>query len=653
MADERAIPLLALRLRPSADLLAIEGDCGSESDSDSESDSRSGSRTAGWPIPPISPTPARFPLGGTAGTEQERQLPMAFSLGGSFGGNGGGKQGSGNNGNANRGSGKRLGLKEQWRRLLPFLGGPAYMVAVGYLDPGNWATDLEAARYNFDLLFVVFAACAMAVGFQSLAVRLGVVTGLDLAMAIRKTAHPVATWALYVGAELAIIATDLAEVIGTAIALNLLTNLPLAWGVALTSLDVVLVLAFYNDSSRKWFERITMLLVTVIGICFAILLAKSSPDWPQVAHGLFVPSRLLFTDSRCLFIAMGIIGATVMPHNIYLHSNLVLSSSQSPSQHAKASTKGLISDDREDPMYTDLNTHAIHSNHERFDNSGKPPPAILSYSKTRQTFNFHLFDTAIALTIALYINCSILIVAAAVFHKQGKEVNDIKDAYNLLVLYLGPAAGVIFAVALLFSGQSSTFTGTLCGQIIMEGFLGFQLNNWARRLVTRGLAIIPAMVVALLRGDSAVNDLLVLSQVVLSVQLPFTIWPLVYYTCFGSMMKVPCEVEDDPADDLPRQKISLSPSSSVSSPTTSDVDFIEIIDAASLVDIATLTDSPSSSPYPHLPSTPSTPPKPRTIVVRDFRNGWPMTVFVVLCAVLVTVFNLVMVVQIFMGNSGI
>ncbi len=370
-----------------------------------------------------------------------------------------------------------------WRKLLAF-SGPAYLVAVGYMDPGNWATDLAGGSgFGYTLLSVVLLSNLMAILLQTLSVRLGIATGQDLAQACRAHySRPVALglWAL---CELAIAACDLAEVIGSAIALQLLFGIPIFWGVILTGLDVLLVLWLTHRGFRL-LEAVVVALIAIIGVCFGLELFFSRPSLVAVAVG-FWPSPEIVTHPGMLYIAIGIIGATVMPHNLYLHSSIV-------------------------------QTRKYEQN-----SPGK-----------REAVRFATIDTAVALMTALFINGGILVVAAATFHQQGRtDVAEIQDAYQLLTPMLGvTGASVIFAVALLASGQNSTLTGTLAGQIVMEGFLNLRMRPWLRRLITRAIAIIPAACVAALYGESGTAKLLVFSQVMLSLQLPFAVIPLVMFT---------------------------------------------------------------------------------------------------------------------------
>lgn len=369
------------------------------------------------------------------------------------------------------------------KKFLAFAG-PGFLVAVGYMDPGNWATDLAGgAQFGYMLLSVVMLSNIMAIVLQALSVKLGVVTGRDLAQACRDHYSPPVAFVLWILAEIAIAATDLAEVIGSAVALQLLFNIPLLLGVLLTALDVIIVL-FLNHKGFRMVESIVVGLIVMITLCFTVELIFARPDWAGVARG-FVPSAEIVTNPAALYIAIGILGATVMPHNLYLHSSIVQT--------------------------------------RRF--------AHTSEGK-REAIKFATLDSTIALTGALFINAAILILSAATFHSTGhQDVAEIQHAYKLLAPLLGTGlASVLFAVALLASGQNSTLTGTLSGQIVMEGFLNIHMRPWVRRLLTRGIAIVPAIIVIGLFGENATTELLVLSQVILSMQLSFAVFPLVMFT---------------------------------------------------------------------------------------------------------------------------
>ncbi|HEY0148910.1 MAG TPA: Nramp family divalent metal transporter [Allosphingosinicella sp.] len=376
------------------------------------------------------------------------------------------------------------GAGARWWRKLGAFAGPGYLVAVGYMDPGNWATGIAGgSAFGYSLLFVILLSNLMAMVLQSLAARLGIVTGMDLAQACRAHYSRPVRYLLWGLCELAIIATDLAEVIGTAIALQLLFGIPLVWGVCLTALDVFLILALQKRGFRR-LEAFIVALLIIIGCCFLAELILSQPSMAAIAAGL-VPTADMVANPAMLFIAIGIIGATVMPHNLYLHSSIV-------------------------------QTRRFERNEE-----GR-----------REAVRYATIDSCIALSFALFINGSILILAASTFYSAGRtDVAEIQDAYHLLTPMLGAGiASTLFAVALLASGQNSTITATLAGQIVMEGFLDIRLPAWLRRLVTRLLAIVPAVIVAILYGASGTAKLLVLSQVILSLQLPFAVVPLVRFT---------------------------------------------------------------------------------------------------------------------------
>ena len=369
------------------------------------------------------------------------------------------------------------------RKLLAFAG-PGFLVAVGYMDPGNWATDLAGgSKYNYSLLSVIMISNLMAILLQALSLKLGIVTGRDLAQACRDHFSRPVSFALWFICELAIAACDLAEVIGSAIALNLLFGIPLLMGVCITALDVLLVL-FLQNKGFRYIEALVITLIAVIGGCFAWELVASRPDVVGIAKG-FIPASQIVTDPGMLYIAIGILGATVMPHNLYLHSSIV-------------------------------QTRRYEMN-----SAGK-----------REAIKFATIDSTLALMFALFINAAILIVSAATFYTRGRnDVAEIQEAYKLLSPLLGvTGASTLFALALLASGQNSTLTGTLAGQIVMEGFLNIRLRPWLRRLITRLIAIIPAVAVTSMSGEKGTTNLLVLSQVILSLQLSFAVFPLVMFT---------------------------------------------------------------------------------------------------------------------------
>lgn len=376
-----------------------------------------------------------------------------------------------------------------WKKMGAFAG-PGYIVAVGYMDPGNWATDLAGgSAFGYTLLSVILLSSIMAMILQSLAAKLGIVTGMDLAQACRAEYSPPVRAVLWVLCELAIIACDLAEVVGTAIALQLLFDIPLVWGVCLTAADVLLIL-FLQQRGFRQLEAFIIALLIVIAGCFAVELLLSQPDIAAIGAGL-VPRAQVVTNPAMLYIAIGIIGATVMPHNLYLHSSIVQTRSFDRSEAGK-----------------------------------------------REAVTFATIDSTIALMLAMFVNGAILILAASTFHVAGMTgVAEIQDAHRLLAPVLGAGiASTLFAVALLASGQNSTITATLAGQIVMEGFVNLRVPAWARRLVTRMLAIVPAVIVAALYGSEGTTRLLVLSQVVLSLQLPFAVVPLVKFTSDRRLM---------------------------------------------------------------------------------------------------------------------
>lgn len=368
--------------------------------------------------------------------------------------------------------------RNKWRRVFSFLG-PAYLVSVGYMDPGNWATDLQGgSQFGYKLVWVLLMSNLMALLLQGLSARLGIVRNRDLAQANREAYPRVVNFFLYILAEIAIAACDLAEVLGMAIGIQLLTGLPLVWGVSITVLDTFLLLYLQRLGMRKM-EAFIITLVAIIAVCFLIEIIFAKPAVVDVAKGL-IPGPL---NSQALLIAIGIIGATVMPHNLYLHSALV-------------------------------QTRKI----DRTDDGIK------------QAIKFNRIDTTVALNIAFLVNAAILILAATVFFKTGNShVGEIKEAHQLLPSFLGKVAPILFAVALIAAGQSSTVTGTLAGQIIMEGYLSLRINPMLRRLITRMIAIIPALIVIIIYGEDNVDALLLLSQVVLSLQLGFAVIPLIHF----------------------------------------------------------------------------------------------------------------------------
>src|SRR5688572_5431300 len=369
-----------------------------------------------------------------------------------------------------------------WRKMMAFAG-PGYLVAVGYMDPGNWATDLAGgSAFGYTLLCVILLSNLMAILLQGLSAKLGIATGRDLAQACRDHYGRKTNFALWVLCEIAIAACDLAEVIGAAIALNLLFGIPLVWGVVITAVDVMLVLYLQNKGFRL-LEALVIALIATIGVCFLFEILLSKPDIAGVFAG-FIPSPQILQNPTMLYIAIGILGATVMPHNLYLHSSIVQTRKYEQTSEGK-----------------------------------------------REAFKFAFIDSTFALSFALFINAAILIVAAATFHTSGRtEVAEIQDAYKLLTPLLGAGASTAFALALLASGQNSTLTGTLAGQIVMEGFLNLRIRPWLRRLITRLIAIIPAVIVSIIAGESGTAKLLILSQVILSLQLSFAVFPLVMFT---------------------------------------------------------------------------------------------------------------------------
>jgi manganese transport protein len=368
--------------------------------------------------------------------------------------------------------------------------GPGYLVSVGYMDPGNWATDLAGgAKFGYALLSVILLSNLMAILLQSLCVRLGVATGRDLAQACRDYFSPRVTFVLWILCEIAISACDLAELVGSAIGLQLLFGIPLVWGVCITALDVIMVL-FLQGKGFRYIEALVITIIAIIGGCFIAEIIFAQPDAGGLLLGYF-PSLEILQNQAMLYIAVGILGATVMPHNLYLHSSIV-------------------------------QTRAWEE----------------ASDKKWEAIKFGTIDSTVALSIALFINSAILILSAATFHFSGyQEVAEIQDAYKLLSPVLGVgSASAIFAFALLASGQNSTLTATLAGQIVMEGFLNFRLRPWLRRLLTRLVAIVPALISIILFGEGSTTNLLVFSQVILSLQLPFAVIPLVMFTSNRNLM---------------------------------------------------------------------------------------------------------------------
>lgn len=376
-----------------------------------------------------------------------------------------------------------------WRKLLVFAG-PGFLVAVGYMDPGNWATDLAGgAQFGYALLAVILLSNFFAMLLQHLSLKLGIVTGRDLAQICREQYSKKTAIFLWLMAEIMIMACDLAEVLGSAIALNLLFGIPILWGVIITVLDVFIILLLQNKGFR-YIEAVVVALISTITLSFIAELVFSSPALIPVLKGFLPTSELVF-NSDMLYLAIGILGATVMPHNLYLHSAIVQTRNYEETEKGK-----------------------------------------------KEAIKFSTIDSTIALTIALFVNSAILIVSAASFHFSGNTgVAEIEEAYRLLTPVLGASfASVLFAMALLASGQNATITGTIAGQIIMEGFINLKIRPWMRRMITRLLAIIPAVIFIAIYGDRSVTDLLILSQVVLSIQLPFAIFPLVSITSNKKIM---------------------------------------------------------------------------------------------------------------------
>jgi manganese transport protein len=376
-----------------------------------------------------------------------------------------------------------------WRKLLAYTG-PGYLVSIGYMDPGNWATDIAGgSKFGYTLLSVILLSNLMAVLLQMLCVRLGVATGRDLAQVCRDYFSPRVSFLLWVLCEIAIAACDLAELLGSAIALNLLFGFPLVWGICLTALDV-LGLLYLQGKGFRYVEGLVLMMLATVGVCFTAEILFSRPDLGGILQG-YLPNREILRNPEMLYIAIGILGATVMPHNLYLHSSIVQTRDWQPTPE-----------------------------------------------KRWEAIKFSTIDSTVALSLALFINSAILIVSAATFHFSGNQnVAEIQDAYQLLSPLLGVStASAIFGIALLASGQSSTLTATLAGQIVMEGFIQMRLPPWIRRLSTRLIAIVPALIAIIFFGDKSTGNLLVFSQVILSLQLSFAVIPLVMFTSNRRLM---------------------------------------------------------------------------------------------------------------------
>ncbi|KAJ3118065.1 hypothetical protein HDU96_004069 [Phlyctochytrium bullatum] len=590
---------------------------------------------------------------------------------------------------------------------------------MSYLDPGNWSVDLSAgSQFGYSLLTVIALANAMATVLQYLCIKLGVVTGCDLAMACRKTLPRSVNLCFYVLCEIAIIATDLAEVIGTAVALQLLVGLPLPAGVLITALDVLVILAVWGAKNLRLFESAIMGLVMAVAGCFGYLLFRSGPNWSNVAKGL-IPSPELVTNGGMLYLATGIIGATIMPHNLYIHSSIVryrsskdgedlgeindIAYSEPPPTVIRPQPDEGENTRAEQPLLSGSGAETTTSTPNKTlpgnaSNDGNvDPPIHHGTQPTRRRWLIpHILwytnmDSVLALSCALLINAAILIVAAAAFHETPRggdggdpeEVAELADAYELLNRYLGPAAGMAFALALLFAGQSSTMTGTIAGQVIIEGFLGgpngfaprLRVPAWLRRLSTRVLAIVPAMTVATLAGESGMNRLLVASQVVLSLQLPFAIWPLVLITGNKKLMTVTFKDESDATScyNTPASSLATSPISGSMESLTSLAAAAATASPGTANQTAFLPSTPGS---PSLPGSPQTRPgrganihdQPPTMrragstsssvsssqagdgsVEVCYANGWVLQSVALVAATVISLFNLILLWQVVTG----
>ena len=421
--------------------------------------------------------------------------------------------------------------KSPFLTLRRFVGG-AFLVSVAYFDPGNWSSGIAGgSRYEYSHLFIILLSSLIAILFQVLCIKLGVVTGNDLAVQNRLFFGKYSNFMFYVLAEVSIIATDLAEVIGTTIALNLLFGIPLIWGVALTSLDTLLILKWWKSGSKyqRHYELFVFILVVLVIVCFALQLFMTSPSFTGIVRGLLIPDVKLFSDPGMLFITVSIIGATVMPHNLYLHSSIVrnrrIVTQRNPVNDESQGLLGGEDAEVEIDIDSDMKDPQVTEQAERDDD-------------TQLTIQYSIYDTIIALSLAFLVNATILIVAASAFNSQpdASDLQELPDAYRLLKEHVGKAAATAFAIALLLSGQSSSITGTIAGEIVMSGFLNLNIRPVFRRLLTRGLAILPALVTVIITGDQGFNGLLLLSQVVLSAQLPFAVFPLILFTSSRRVM---------------------------------------------------------------------------------------------------------------------
>ncbi|KAJ2958258.1 hypothetical protein NQZ79_g6130 [Umbelopsis isabellina] len=529
-------------------------------------------------------------------------------------------------------------LKQTLLRFLRFVG-PGFIVAVGYLDPGNWASDAQAGSdFGYKLLFIILMSNIIAIYLQYLAIRLGTVSGLDLAQACRKFLPRWLNFILYLLCEAAIVSCDLAEVIGSAIALNLLFGLALPIGVAITAADVIFILFFYREDTKSMrivrvFEGFVMILVTTVGICFIIELVYSKPVAVDVLKG-YVPTKELFTDPTMLYIAISIIGATVMPHNLYLHSSLVQARCYKWKDSRPTSEEKIDLIESRKVLDAAIKTH-------------------LRYS---------FWDLFVALIFAFFVNCAILIVFSANFYYGANKtsVGDLFTAHDLLQQYLGPAAAVIFALALLCSGQSSTLTATMAGQIVMSGFLGLTSRPWLRRLVTRLIAIVPAMIAAIVSGKDGINNMLIASQVALSIQLPFAIIPLVIFTGMKRVMTISIYNDSDTStcqetavdDDLLSEKCDTD--ESIKSRTHSTApSSVQVRDAT--LDMDTVTEVPTqaasetrkSQSIHEIDEASIT-----EIVPLIFANNWYMNAVSGLVALIICGLNAYLVITLFMGTAS-
>ncbi|KAL7753244.1 Manganese transporter smf1 [Sorochytrium milnesiophthora] len=503
-------------------------------------------------------------------------------------------------------------------KTLAFVG-PGFLVSVGYMDPGNWATDLAAgSKLGYSLLFVILLSNVFALVMQYLCIKLGVVTGMDLAQACRHYYSRRVAIALWLLTEVTMVATDLAEVIGSAIALNILFKIPILWAVVITGVDVILVLMLYRSEgglrSARFFEMIIMVLVLSVTFCFVAEIAYAKPNARDVFLG-FIPTSELFKGNAA-YLSIGIIGATLMPHNLYLHS------------------------------------HAV---------KVRAAPGANVVTKISSAIKYSFIDCFSALTIALFVNAAILIVSAANFFygQQKTDVADLYDAYNLLAQTPGPAAATVFAVALLLSGQSSSITATLAGSVVMEGFVQIRIRPWLRRLITRLAALVPAIVVVMVKGANGLNDLLVLSQVLLSIQLPFAIVPLIYFTSQTSVMTRPGDIAEDellPPSSAPSSSSTAVPAGRKSrTSSVAGAQHVVNMPRASVDSVGIQVDLDSLERDDEPVATTRTSLSPEEQAARrpavNFVNGWTLTIASSSIALFLIIMNVIVLIQTARGQN--